>query len=73
MKIGVPRETKVHEYRVGLTPSSVRELAAQGHEVIVERGAGAGIGAGDAAWEKAGARVAATRPRCSPRPTWSSR
>ncbi|MBZ0251136.1 MAG: alanine dehydrogenase [Burkholderiales bacterium] len=59
MRIGVPRETKVHEHRVGLTPSSVRELVARGHEVLVERGAGAGIGAGDAAWEKAGARIAA--------------
>ena len=59
MRIGVPREVKVHEHRVGLTPSSVRELVAQGHEVLVERGAGAGIGAGDAAWEKAGARIAA--------------
>ena len=59
MKIGVPREIKVHEHRVGLTPSSVRELAALGHEVLVERGAGEGIGAGDAAYEKAGARIAA--------------
>jgi len=57
MKIGVPKEIKVHEYRVGLTPSSVRELIAHGHEVVVERGAGAGIGAGDAAYEKAGARI----------------
>jgi alanine dehydrogenase len=59
MRIGVPKEIKVHEYRVGLTPSSVRELADQGHEVLVERGAGAGIGAADAAYEKAGARIAA--------------
>jgi alanine dehydrogenase len=59
MRVGVPKETKVHEYRVGLTPSSVRELVAQGHEVLVERGAGAGIGAGEAAYEKAGARIAA--------------
>ena len=58
MRIGVPREIKVHEHRVGLTPSSVRELAAQGHAVLVERGAGAGIGATDAAYEKAGARIA---------------
>ena len=59
MKIGVPKEIKVHEYRVGLTPSSVRELVAQGHEVLVERGAGGGIGATDATYEKAGARIAA--------------
>lgn len=59
MRIGVPRETKVHEYRVGMTPSSVREAVAHGHEVLVERGAGAGIGATDAAYEKAGARTAA--------------
>ena len=59
MKIGVPKEIKNHEYRVGLTPSSVRELAAHGHEVLVEKGAGAGIGAGDAVYEKAGARIAA--------------
>ncbi|HRE14466.1 MAG TPA: alanine dehydrogenase, partial [Usitatibacteraceae bacterium] len=59
MKIGVPKEIKNHEYRVGLTPSSVRELAAHGHEVLVEKGAGAGIGAADAVYEKAGARIAA--------------
>jgi alanine dehydrogenase len=59
MKIGVPKEIKVHEYRVGLTPSSVRELVAHGHEVIVERGAGAGIGAAESVYEKAGARIAA--------------
>ncbi|MBK6980512.1 MAG: alanine dehydrogenase [Betaproteobacteria bacterium] len=57
MRIGVPKEIKNHEYRVGLTPSSVRELVAQGHEVVVERAAGAGIGAADAAYEKAGAKI----------------
>jgi alanine dehydrogenase len=57
MRIGVPKETKTHEYRVGLTPTSVRELASHQHEVIVEKGAGAGIGAPDAAYEKAGAQV----------------
>jgi alanine dehydrogenase len=55
--IGVPQETKTHEYRVGLTPTSVRELVAHGHQVIVETNAGAGIGAADAAYEKAGARI----------------
>jgi alanine dehydrogenase len=57
MLIGVPKEIKVHEYRVGLTPSSVREMAAHGHQVIVERDAGRGIGATDAAYEKAGAKI----------------
>jgi alanine dehydrogenase len=59
MRIGVPKEIKNHEYRVGLTPASVRELVAQGHEVIVERSAGGGIGAGDADYEAAGARIVA--------------
>ena len=60
MLIGVPKEIKVHEYRVGLTPSSVREMVTHGHRVIVERDAGRGIGAADAAYEKAGARLAAS-------------
>ena len=42
MRIGVPKEIKIHEYRVGLTPSSVREVVAHGHSVVIERGAGAG-------------------------------
>ena len=58
MLVGVPREIKVHEYRVGLTPSSVRELVEHGHQVLVEHDAGSGIGATDAAYEKAGASVA---------------
>ncbi|NMG55569.1 alanine dehydrogenase [Aromatoleum aromaticum] len=57
MLIGVPREIKVHEYRVGLTPASVREVVAHGHEVIVEREAGRGIGAGDDDYRRAGARI----------------
>ena len=40
MKIGVPKEIKIHEYRVGLTPASVRELVSRGHEVVVQRRAG---------------------------------
>ena len=60
MLIGIPKEIKVHEYRVGLTPSSVRELVAAGHAVIVERSAGAGIGAADADYELAGATVVAS-------------
>ena len=50
MRIGVPREIKANEYRVGLTPASVRELLAHGHEVIVEQEAGAGINAADDAY-----------------------
>jgi alanine dehydrogenase len=60
MLIGVPKEIKVHEYRVGLTPESVRELAARGHRVLVERNAGEGIGAGDADYGAAGAAIAST-------------
>ena len=57
MRIGVPSEIKVHEYRVGLTPSAVREYAACGHEVLVQSGAGAGIGAGDDTYRRCGARI----------------
>ena len=57
MKIGVPREIKPQEYRVGLTPGGVRELASHGHRVLVETGAGAGIEATDAEYEAAGATV----------------
>lgn len=57
MRVGVPREIKVQEHRVGLTPMAVREYAAHGHEVIVQRGAGLGIGADDAAYVAAGARI----------------
>ena len=60
MRIGCPREIKNHEYRVGLTPGSVREYIAHGHEVIVETGAGAGIGADDNAYRAAGAAIALT-------------
>jgi alanine dehydrogenase len=57
MKVGVPKEIKTHEYRVGLTPESVREYVHRGHEVFVETQAGAGIGAGDDAYRHAGATV----------------
>ena len=60
MLIGVPREIKNHEYRVGLTPSSVREMVAHGHQVTVETGAGRGIGATDEVYQKAGASIAST-------------
>jgi alanine dehydrogenase len=58
--IGVPKEIKAHEYRVGLTPESVHELAREGHTVLVEAGAGAGIGVQDADYQRAGARIAAS-------------
>ncbi|MSQ67036.1 MAG: alanine dehydrogenase [Gammaproteobacteria bacterium] len=57
MDIGVPKEIKASEYRVGLTPASVRELVALGHQVLVETQAGAGIGAGDEVYAQAGARL----------------
>src|SRR6202044_3721094 len=57
MLIGVPKEVKTHEYRVGLVPGSVRELVHHGHKVVVESGAGAGIGFDDDAYENAGAEI----------------
>ena len=60
MLIGVPKEIKVREYRVGLTPTSVRELTAIGHEILIESGAGAGIGMNDADYERAGGTIAAS-------------
>jgi len=59
MKIGVPKEIKTLEFRVGMVPAGVRELEHDGHEVIVETNAGAGIGMTDADYEKAGATVVA--------------
>ena len=59
MRIGVPKEIKVHEYRVGLTPSGVGEFVAHGHEVVVEHGAGAGVGASDEDYTAVGATIAA--------------
>jgi alanine dehydrogenase len=60
MRIGVPKEIKVLENRVGLTPESVREVVAHGHPVVVEHNAGQGIGMDDTAYQRAGATVAAT-------------
>jgi alanine dehydrogenase len=60
MRIGVPKEIKVHEYRVGLVPAAVRELVASGHEVLVQSGAGAGIDCSDDNYRTAGATIAAT-------------
>jgi alanine dehydrogenase len=57
MKIGCPKEIKIHEYRVGLVPAGVRELVADGHQVFVQTQAGAGIGIEDAAYVAAGAKI----------------
>ena len=58
MRVGVPKEIKTHEYRVGLTPGAVREYVAAGHSILVETDAGAGIGATDDHYRKAGADIA---------------
>jgi alanine dehydrogenase len=60
VRIGVPKEIKTHEYRVGLTPTGARELALHGHTVVVEQNAGAGIGFTDATYQAAGATVLAS-------------
>lgn len=60
MLVGVPKEIKTHEYRVGLVPASVYELVHQGHRVIVESGAGAGIMCTDAMYEAMGATIVPT-------------
>ncbi len=58
MQVGVPKEVKIHEYRVGLVPASVRELVHHGHQVVVETTAGEGIGFTDVDYEAAGATIA---------------
>jgi alanine dehydrogenase len=58
MRIGVPKEIKIHEYRVGLVPAAVRELTGGGHQVLVQSGAGAGIDCSDEDYRNAGARIA---------------
>jgi len=60
MRIGVPKEIKVQESRVGLVPAAVRELTAAGHQVLVETGAGIGIGCVDEAYRKMGAAIASS-------------
>src|SRR5882724_8945286 len=57
MRIGTVKEIKTLEFRVGLTPDGARELAGRGHEVFVERGAGAGINIADADYQAAGAKI----------------
>jgi alanine dehydrogenase len=59
MRIGCPKEIKNHEYRVGLTPASVRELASRGHSVLVQAGAGTVIGLTDDMYKAAGAQIVA--------------
>jgi alanine dehydrogenase len=59
MRVGVPKEIKNHEYRVGLTPAAVRELSARGHHVLVETKAGDAIGLTDEMYTRAGAKIAA--------------
>ncbi|MCM2287868.1 MAG: alanine dehydrogenase [Sulfuritalea sp.] len=60
MRIGVPKEIKIHEYRVGLTPAGARELVRWGHQVMVQADAGKAIGFGDELYAAAGAQIAAT-------------
>ena len=57
MLIGVPKEIKNHEYRIGLTPGGVRELVVNGHEVIVENNGGAAIGFSNEEYMAAGAKI----------------
>ena len=59
MRIGVPREIKDNEFRVGLTPASVRELVAHGHQVLVQSGAGSAIGLSDPLYQAAGGELVA--------------
>jgi alanine dehydrogenase len=58
MKIGVPKEIKIHEYRVGMVPAGVRELVDAGHQVLVQSGAGSGIGFENSHYQAAGASIA---------------
>ncbi len=60
MRVGVPKEIKNHEYRVGMTPPAVRELTSRGHEVCVETNAGDGIGITDEMYTRVGARILKT-------------
>ncbi len=60
MIIGIPKEIKADEYRVGMTPGGVRELTARGHEVLVARAAGVGSAIDDVEYETAGARIVPT-------------
>ncbi len=59
MRVGVPKEIKTHEYRVGMTPAGVRQLIEAGHQVLVEKGAGRGSGLTDQQYKQAGAELVA--------------
>lgn len=67
MLIGVPKEVKDHEYRVGVTPAGAHALVQHGHEVLVESGAGARVGFADAQYQAAGARIVPNH-----RPVWEA-
>ena len=60
MKIGVPRETKDMEFRVGMTPDGARLLVEDGHQVAIEQNAGVGSGFADAAYQAVGAKIVST-------------
>src|ERR1043166_6000636 len=62
MLVGVPKEIKNHEYRVGLTPASVRELVKHGHRVLIEKSAGEGVSLSDEDYRKVGADIAENAP-----------
>jgi len=69
MRIGVPREIKVHEYRVGLVPAGVRELTGAGHEVLIETASGSMT----SSFAPRAPRLRRRPLRCSSEPIWSSR
>ena len=71
MIVGVPREVKADEYRVAMLPVGAYELAAAGHEVLVEAGAGLGSGIADALYAEAGAHDRRPPTRSGRGPTWS--
>ena len=60
MIVGIPREIKNHEYRIGMTPAGVRELVNRGHQVLVETEGGVGVGFDNASYEKVGAQIVAS-------------
>ena len=60
MIVGIPKEIKNHEYRIGMTPAGVRELINRGHQVLVETEGGAGVGFDNASYEAVGAQIVAS-------------